>query len=229
MKCRYAYDDAGYVLGALPPDERREFVAHLPTCTECRTSVRELAGLPGLLARVDPGDVVALDSPPEPAPATLLPRLLAVAQRDQLRARRRRIATFAMAACLVLVALVAVPLAVSGLRDGGRAPAVAATLAMNPVDGGSPPVRAAVGLSENRWGTQVTLVCLYRQGIYAERQTYGLFAVPRAGGAGEPLGSWSVAPGEEVKTTATTKLRRADLAALEIRRADGTTVLRTDL
>ncbi|MCW2503952.1 MAG: anti-sigma factor [Actinomycetia bacterium] len=226
MRCQYAYDDAGYVLGALPPDERREFVAHLATCTDCRTSVRDLAGLPGLLARVDPGDVLSLDSPPESAPPTLLPRLLAVAQADQLRARRRRVMTFAMAACLVVIALIAVPLAVVGLRDRG---APAATLAMSPVSSGPTQVQAAVGLSENQFGTEVSLVCLYRKGEYATRQTYGLYAVPKAGGPGEPLGSWSVAPGEEVKTTATTRLRRADLAALEIRRADGTAVLRAQL
>lgn len=51
--------DAAYVLGALPPSERLEYEDHLTYCSTCRTSVVELAGLPGLLARVPPE---ALDS-----------------------------------------------------------------------------------------------------------------------------------------------------------------------
>jgi anti-sigma-K factor RskA len=230
MRCQFAYDDAGYVLGALPPDERREFVAHLPTCPDCRTSVRDLAGLPGLLARVEPQDVLSLDAPPEAAPRTLLPRLLAIAQADQLRARRRRTMTFALAACLIVVLAIAMPLAYVGMKGRNAAPgpaAVVTTLAMQPVKAGTP-VQAAVGLSETRWGTDITLRCQYRNGEYATKQTYALYAVPRSGPA-EPLGSWSVAPGDQVKITAPTKLHRSELAALEIRRADGEPILRTTL
>ena len=43
--------DAAYVLGALPPRERREYENHLAGCAECTTDVLELAGIPGLLAR----------------------------------------------------------------------------------------------------------------------------------------------------------------------------------
>jgi hypothetical protein len=233
VRCRFAYDDAGYVLGALAPDERQEFVAHLPTCVDCRTSVRDLAGLPGLLARVEPQDVLSLDAPPESAPATLLPRLLAAAQADQLRVRRRRTMSFALAACFVLVLLIAIPLGYQGLKGPNAPPAppptIAATLPMSPLNGGDPPVRAAVGLAETKWGTEVVLRCNYRTSEYAKPQTYGLYAVPRSGAAAEPLGSWEVSPGQEVRMSAATKLRRADLAALEIRRADGTTILRTNL
>ena len=53
MSCDLADRDASYVLGALSPAERKEFEQHLAVCEGCARNVRELAGLPGLLARVD--------------------------------------------------------------------------------------------------------------------------------------------------------------------------------
>ena len=43
-------DDAGYLLGALSPAERQEFRRHLRHCLRCRTSVKQLAPVLGLLA-----------------------------------------------------------------------------------------------------------------------------------------------------------------------------------
>jgi anti-sigma factor RsiW len=50
--CPYRISIASYVLGALPPAERREVDVHLRTCEECRAELVGLAGLPGLLARL---------------------------------------------------------------------------------------------------------------------------------------------------------------------------------
>ncbi len=61
--------DAAYVLGALSSAERRDFERHLHSCPRCTEAVSELAGMPGLLARVDPDDVAALlavDAAPSP-------------------------------------------------------------------------------------------------------------------------------------------------------------------
>ncbi|AGW41602.1 oligopeptidase B [Leifsonia xyli subsp. cynodontis DSM 46306] len=44
--------DAAYVLGALAPAERRAFEEHLSRCLPCAAAVAELAGMPGLLARL---------------------------------------------------------------------------------------------------------------------------------------------------------------------------------
>ena len=49
---RFADWDSAYVLGALPPGDRREYEAHLETCEACSRSVAELAPIPGLLARL---------------------------------------------------------------------------------------------------------------------------------------------------------------------------------
>ncbi|NAZ83626.1 hypothetical protein GTR02_17580, partial [Kineococcus sp. R8] len=96
---RFATDAGAYVLGALSPADAEAFARHLPGCASCRTSVQELAALPGLLSRV-PVDAVrdavegpstdgrptaAVDAAPGPVPRTLLPALL-----RSVRAQRRR-------------------------------------------------------------------------------------------------------------------------------------------
>ena len=55
MSCSYDDWDGAYVLGALAPGERLEFERHLAGCAPCTLAVRQMAGLPGLLGRVDGG------------------------------------------------------------------------------------------------------------------------------------------------------------------------------
>lgn len=44
--------DGAYVLGALSSGDRCEYEEHLNTCAPCSQAVADLAGLPGLLAKV---------------------------------------------------------------------------------------------------------------------------------------------------------------------------------
>ena len=46
-----------YVLGAIDPAERGLVDAHLTTCRDCRDELAGLAGLPALLARVNPDEI----------------------------------------------------------------------------------------------------------------------------------------------------------------------------
>jgi len=46
-----------YVLGAIDPAERALVDAHLMTCRDCRDELAGLAGLPALLARVNPDEI----------------------------------------------------------------------------------------------------------------------------------------------------------------------------
>ena len=105
MSCPFAHDDAAYVLGALSPVERLDFERHLGGCDDCTRAVRELAGLPGLLRRVEAS---VQEHPPvdEPVPDTLLPTW----SHEVRRARRRR--TCAAAGSAAVVA--------AGDRAGGR-------------------------------------------------------------------------------------------------------------
>jgi len=96
-----------YVLGAIDPGERALVDAHLATCRECRDELAGLAGLPALLARLNPDEVsrinaddpvrVVTDEPPAELIATVLD--LAKAKR-----RRERWRYLAAAAAVVLIA-----------------------------------------------------------------------------------------------------------------------------
>jgi hypothetical protein len=228
VRCEHAFDDAAYVLGSLSPDERRDYVSHLQICAECRANVREFAGLPGLLARVETdGNGRLGDELNEPPPPTLLPRLLAAAQAERFRARRR-VVILAAAACLAVLAAIAVPLTLLNTLGGDVTPTPKQTpiamQSMQPLRGASS-VSAAVGLVDEPWGTKVVLECSYAPSRYDTQQAYALWAVSRSH-MQEQIGSWTVGPGEEITTDAATKFRHADLEWLEIRRSDNSVVLR---
>ena len=101
MSCSYATWDGAYVLGSLSASDRRDFEGHLDGCDECSRAVRDLAGLPGLLGRVDPE--VFDEGDPEPVPDTLLPRLIDAMHRGQ---RRRTWFTAGLAAAAAVVVTV---------------------------------------------------------------------------------------------------------------------------
>ena len=97
-----------YVLGAIEPAERSLVDAHLMTCRDCRDELAGLAGLPALLARVNPDEIsricaddtvrtVTEDQPPEELIGTVL---------DLAEARRRRTRWrfLASAAAVVVIA-----------------------------------------------------------------------------------------------------------------------------
>ena len=95
-----------YVLGAIDPAERSLVDAHLATCRDCRDELAGLAGLPALLARVNPDEVSRIQADDtvrasfeERPPDELLGTVL-----DLAAARRRRNRwRFAAAAAAVAV------------------------------------------------------------------------------------------------------------------------------
>jgi len=232
MSCEFASRDGSYVLGALSPAERLEFEEHLATCAECARAVRELAGLPGLLARVDPAvlEEPALDGP---VPETLLPALMRAVRRTR---QRRVLATCGLAAAAVVVAVV--PFAVVG-SHGDRTPSAANPpsasssaaphgLQMAPV--GHAPVRARLAFASVAWGTRLDLSCTYAPADENEHYglprtvTYGLFVTTREGTV-EQVGTWRSVRGRTMRVTAATAATRADIASVEVRTANGHPVL----
>ena len=96
-----------YVLGAIDPAERTLVDAHLVTCRDCRDELAGLAGLPALLARVNPDEIsricaddtvrtVTDDRPPGELIGTVL---------DLAEARRRRTRWRFLAAAAAVVAI----------------------------------------------------------------------------------------------------------------------------
>jgi anti-sigma-K factor RskA len=59
-----------YVLGAIDPAERGLVDAHLATCRDCRDELAGLAGLPALLARVEPDEISRIMADDAVRPAT---------------------------------------------------------------------------------------------------------------------------------------------------------------
>ena len=164
MSCEFEYDDGAYVLGALSPADRQAFEAHLSGCDRCQRSVRELAGLPGLLARVDAG---VLESPAAdvPVPAGVLPALL----RDVRTERRRRTWLTAGAAAAAAVVVATATFTLAGLNDSGDGPSAAPSATSSSTATGRPMapvgdvkgVRATLDLAPVAWGTKLDLVCSY--------------------------------------------------------------------
>lgn len=227
MSCRLAHDDGAYVLGALAPAERLEFERHLRGCAECTRSVRELAGLPGLLARVDPA---VLEAPTDgPVPESLMPGLV----RQVTRARRRRALAAAGvgAAAASLLTVGVMSLTGVGGQDG---PAATPTSTVSPTTAprtmtpvGDVPVRASVALEQVGWGTHLTLECTYEPGSAHDLPPAVdyLLVVRTRDGQTEQVGSWRAAEGTTLRLDAATAADPDEIASVEVRLPDGRVVL----
>ena len=121
-----------YVLGAIEPAERSLVDAHLATCRDCRDELAGLAGLPALLARVNPDEIsricaddtvrtVTEDRPPEELIGTVL---------DLAEARRRRTRWRFLAAAAAVVVIA------GGLFGGLRSIGTSTQIVKVPVAGG---------------------------------------------------------------------------------------------
>ena len=184
MTCPYARNDAAYVLGALSPEERHQYEQHLRDCDTCTGAVREVAGLPGLLARLSADRVIAMDAsagtpgaePAEPpVPETMLPRLLRQVRQDRRRSRLR-VASIAAA--------VAAAVAVAGTAGVDRAsrprpPTISRTVPLQAV--GNHPLHGTVQLIGWTWGTTVRMICHSEPAGGDIGSVYTLYVTDRAG------------------------------------------------
>jgi len=228
MRCRLAHDDGAYVLGALAPMERLEFERHLRGCEECARSVRELAGIPGLLGRVDP--LVLEASPDGPVPDTLLPALT----RQVTRAGRRRALAAAGVGAAAAALLTGGVLSLTGVGDQDRPVATptttvtpsAAPRSMTPI--GEVPVRASIELEEVGWGTRLALECTYDPASVDYElppEVDYLLVVRTRDGETERVGSWRSVGGRTLRLAAATAADVDDIASVQVRTLAGRVVL----
>ena len=228
--CGHEHEDGAYVLGALSPEDRVAFERHLSGCDDCARSVRELAGLPGLLARV-PVEIVDPDQEPLPVPETLLPALV---RQVRQRQRRRTWITSGLVAAAAAVAIGAVGVATLGNDDNGpsqagppiTAPTTAAAVQLNAI--GSEPISGWLSLTPVGWGTRLDLTCSYAQegsDAYHDQAppTYTMY-VTRDDGTTEQVASWKGLPGKTMHLEAATSADAGDISDVEVR-AGGTPVL----
>lgn len=238
MTCEHAFQDASYVLGALSAAERSAYQRHLEECDECSRSVRMLAGMPGLLARV-PDDVLELARPDaEPVPSTLLPALVEQARRHDRR--RTWLATALASAAAVAVIAGSVVLGnlflgnlVLGDRDvtpAAPAPSAApATEPAVPMYAVRPlPVTAEISLTGVSWGTRLDLTCSYKPPEEGERARSWRYAlvVQSKDGTAEQVATWVAKPGRTFEITGATASPRDEIAVVEVQTPDGETLLR---
>lgn len=230
MTCELAQLDAAYVLGALAPRERLDFERHLAGCAECSRSVRELAGLPGLLAHVHMDELEPTDAPP--LPSTLLPSLVREVKRSQ---RRRSVLVGALAATVaaVVATTLGVWVGVEADRepDSPASPAAAATrtpgMPMVPV--APTAVRADVLVANVAWGTRLDVTCSYAdEGEDYEAAPGAEYAlvVRTQDGRVEQVATWRGLPGRTMRLSAATATSRNEIETVEMRTADGVVMLR---
>lgn len=234
MTCPYASWDGSYVLGALSPTERQEFETHLATCLTCAEAVRALAGLPGLMARVDEAALVHPPEP-EPAPATLLPALVREVRRQQRR--RRWVVTSLAAASVVVVTAAAATLGgwvdeepPAAAPDPATSPsgsAAAGDLARAMQTVGDAPLAGWLSLESVAWGTRLSLECTYDDPGYprAGADSYAMVVRTREGGE-QQVATWTAVPGRPIHLEAATATERDDIASVEVRDGSGRTLLR---
>ncbi|MFE9651951.1 anti-sigma factor family protein [Micromonospora sp. NPDC006431] len=224
-RCEFAYDDGAYVLGALAPAERAAYERHLAGCAACREAVAEIAVLPGLLGRLDPAGLEQFL--PSASEASRLPALLDAAREQRRRERSRARRRYALSGLAAAVLAVLAGVGVSLVRPATPpAPQVSLT-AMRPV-AGPVPLHAEVGLTDKKWGTEVTLRCGYDQRTgHREAYTFRLVA-HGPDGATEQVATWLAAPGDDLRMVGATHFTHGELVRLELLRADGTPVLAYD-
>ena len=217
---RFAQWDAAYVLGALPGAERHAFEEHLEGCADCRRAVAELAPTAALLSRLPAAQADHIDEGPGESGRAGLIALAAV------RARRRRRTTWvaALAAAVLVVAAIAVPLTIGAITR----PTASFALA----DVAGVPLTASVRLTDVAWGTRIELECAYPDvpvpDVPEGGWTYAL-AVVGDDGTETTVSTWRAGPGTSARLSAGSALDVSDIRAIEIRTAKGVVLMRHDL
>jgi hypothetical protein len=226
---RYATWDAAYVLGSLSSAERREYEAHLETCTRCRAAVAEISGMPALLAMLDADDVRALEgeqSEPPPLRPEVLQSVL-----DKVRWRRRRSRWLTSAAVALAAALLAVGLVVAvrpdffGLQNGTEQ-TTAQELPMDKVVE-STPFNATIALSGFAWGTRIDMACSYGQwsgGGGSPPSNLGMVVVGRDGSRTQ-IATWLGLSGATALPSGNTPMPKSEIAAVQLVSVDDGKVL----
>jgi hypothetical protein len=216
---QFAQWDAAYVLGALPAADRHAYEAHLDGCEQCRRAVAELAPTAALLSRLPAAQAEQVEAGPRESSRT---GLIVMAE---ARARRRRTAwVAAIAAAVLVVAAVAVPLAIGALARP--------TTSFALVDVADVPLTASVALTDVAWGTRIELECAYPDenvpDVPEGGWTYAL-AVVGADGTDATVSTWRAGPGTSARISAGSALDLSEIEAIEIRTAKGVVLMRHDL
>jgi anti-sigma factor RsiW len=147
-----------YVLGVIDPAERALVDAHLATCQKCPDELAGLAGLPALLARLDPDEVsrIGAEEPvrtvPDEPPAELIGTVLDLARAKRRGERWRYLSAAAAVVFLAAGAFGGLQAATSTAKTvvvGSRIADWESAKGTNPATGAS----ATVAYASQAWGS----------------------------------------------------------------------------
>ncbi|WP_067694948.1 zf-HC2 domain-containing protein [Nocardia jejuensis] len=227
----YTTWDGAYVLGALAREDRREYEEHLAGCEECRVAVGKLAGLPGLLAMVDPETALSLAAEPDPPsavpppPEQLLPRLA-----EQARKRRRRGRVWSVGGAVAAAAaavLIAVPVTAS--LAGQNSTTIQQVVAEGPLQPQvDTPIVATFKVLAVNGQTRVDMICTYPPNGELYAWQLSLWVV-REDGTQSKLAEWTAKPGQEFTPDGTTSVDAAQLTSVQVRNSAGKVLLSAGL
>lgn len=239
MTCTHTSTLGVYLLGALEPEDRSGFEAHLSRCDLCRAELVRLAPLPGLLNQITLADFddaggpptlpslapepIAVTDPPEPAvvadpPAPVvvdLPPARPVRELERPRPRRPYW-MIAAAAALVVALTVGGIVAYETLRGPVTGPSEVTWSASNPRNG----VRADARMIERAWGTEIQIMM---DNVPAGESCRLVVWAKGANGYRETAGWWAT-PAEhpEGEIPASTSIDLSMIYKLEVVAADTT-------
>jgi hypothetical protein len=209
VRCEHEISVGAYVLDALEPDEQMLMQEHVQECPVCSVAVRELEGLPRLLAGVPtPGEMPVSPAPSEFAFERFRRSATAVAAPPR-RAGRWRFAVASAAAALVIGGAVATGVAVSST--------VATPETVEAVHDGVHVVATYLPATK---GTDVTVAL---DGVPMGTQC-DLVAVSRDGRE-EVTGPWTVDYTGTFHWTGWVAMDDEDIASWEVRSTDGVTLV----
>lgn len=218
---RYAMWDAAYVLGSLSAAQRREFEAHMAHCPACREAVADLSGVLALLSQLDRGEVAAIDeSGPAPEMSEeLLPSLLATVR---WRRRRTRVVTWVASAAAAAVLAIGVFV---GLEGWSSTPAQQVTASAEPMaQVGTTLLTSSVQVSNQHWGTSISLKCVCLAPLNAHHDTLAMVVVGRDGSQTR-LATWVAVPGHTASPAGAISTPVDQIAAVQVVAADSGKVL----
>lgn len=196
---RFREWSAGYVLGALDPEDRALFESHLAMCEKCRADVAAFAPLPGLLNRSDVDAGAAPQNIADRAIAAIASEWTKLA-----RSRRRWQRVAGVAAVLLAFALV-LPALSNDEPETGR------SIALVPQSTAS----GTVEIVPKAWGTAVHIELRN----LPQSDTYFAWAVS-ADGDWEPVATWGPTPSLGAKVDGASSIPTDQLNEVIITTAD---------
>ena len=216
MTCMHEIEVGAYVLDALEPEERMRVRAHLSTCPDCRAVLRELEGLPGLLAQVPAAEVAPRVVPEAPSELAF--------RRFQHRAKAARPSAPARAVAAgrprrwVLVAAAAAVVGVAGGAGGVVASIGSAVPTAVSATAGNVHARAELTPSSDGTTINLALNCV------AAGERCELVAVGRDG-RWETASDWTATYEGTAHVIGAVPMKPQDIDRLLIRTPDGRTLL----